>query len=85
MQIRIPLIPDFNDSANSVRETGLFCKNLGDAVTVVQLLPYHNMGTMKYPRINDSKLVLEAEPPSDEKINAMKALLESLGLPVTVH
>jgi len=29
--------------------------------------------------------LLEAEPPSDEKILSIKGLLESLGLPVTVH
>jgi pyruvate formate lyase activating enzyme len=85
MQIRIPVIPDFNDSEESIRETGKFCKSLGAAVTVVQLLPYHNLGVMKYYRLDDSKVVLEAEPPSDEKIQSMKVLLEGLGLPVTVH
>ena len=85
MQIRIPLIPDFNDSAASIRETGLFCRSLGDAVTVLQLLPYHNLGVMKYHRIHDGKVALEASPPSDEKVQTIKELLESLGLPVTVH
>ena len=85
IQIRIPVIPDFNDSAENIRATGMFCKSLGEALTVIQLLPYHNLGVMKYPRIDDSKTVLEAEPPSDLKINALKSLLEGLGLPVTVH
>jgi hypothetical protein len=40
---------------------------------------------MKYQRIDDSKVVLEAEPPSDEKIRSIKKLLEDLGLLVTVH
>jgi hypothetical protein len=40
---------------------------------------------MKYQRIDDSKPVLEAEAPSDEKIQSLKELLENLGLPVTVH
>lgn len=85
LQIRIPIIPDFNDSVASIRETGLFCRSLGDAVTVMQLLPYHNLGVMKYHRINEGEVVLEAEPPSDEKVSALKEALESLGLPVTVH
>jgi len=79
------VIPDFNDSEENIRETGLFCRSLGKAVTVIQLLPYHNLGVMKYQRIDDSKVVLEAEPPSDEKIQSLKELLEGLGLPVTVH
>ncbi len=85
LQIRIPLIPDFNDSDASIRETGLFCRALGNAVTVIQLLPYHNLGIMKYHRINDGKAAVEAEPPSDEKVRSLKELLESLGLAVTVH
>ena len=85
MQIRIPVIPNFNDSEENIIQTGKFCRSLGDAVAIVQLLPYHNLGVMKYQRIDDSKVVLEAEPPSDEKICSIKKLLEDLGLLVTVH
>lgn len=85
MQIRVPVIPDFSDSEENIRETGMFCRSLGEAVTFVQLLPYHNLGVMKYQRLDDSKVVLEAEPPSDEKIHLIKKLLEDLELPVTVH
>jgi pyruvate formate lyase activating enzyme len=85
MQIRVPLIPHFNDSEENVKETGVFCKSLGEAITVIQLLPYHNLGAMKYQRIDNRKIVLEAAPPSDEKIRVIRELLESMGLPVTVH
>ena len=85
MQIRFPVIPDFNDSKENVEETGIFCKSLGKAVTLIQLLPYHSLGVMKHERIHDGKVILEAIPPSDEKIDATKRLLENLGLPVTVH
>lgn len=85
MQVRIPVIPLFNDSDDNIRKTGQFCRSLGEAVTLVQLLPYHNLGVMKYQRIYDGKTVLEAEPPSDDRMQELKALLESLGLPVTVH
>ncbi len=85
IQIRIPVIPDFNDSEESIRKTGMFCRSLGEAVTVIQLLPYHNLGVMKYQRLDDRKLVLEAGPPPDEKIRSLKTVLENLGLRVTVH
>lgn len=85
MQIRIPVIPSFNDSEEAMRATGLFCRSLGDAVTVVQLLPYHNLGVMKYQRIDDAKPVMEAAPPTEEKIQSLKQLLESLDLRVTIH
>jgi pyruvate formate lyase activating enzyme len=85
IQIRLPLIPYFNDSEENIRETGLFCRSLGKAMTLIQLLPYHNLGVIKYQRIDDSRVVLEATPPSDKKIRTLKELLESMGLPVTVH
>jgi pyruvate formate lyase activating enzyme len=85
IQIRIPIIPDFNDSLENMRSTGMFCKSLGDALTVIQLLPYHNLGVMKYQRIDGRKAVLEAAPPSDGNIRRIQELLQELGLPVTVH
>ena len=85
IQVRVPVIPDFNDSEESFQAIGLFCKSLGDAITVIQMLPYHNLGAMKYLRIDNRNVVLEAEPPSDHKINILKKLLEGQGLPVTVH
>ncbi len=84
LQIRIPVIPLFNDDEANLRATAEFCKELGDAVTMVQLLPYHNMGTMKYLRISDEP-VAEATPPSDEKMNRIKEMFVEYGLPATIH
>jgi pyruvate formate lyase activating enzyme len=85
LQVRIPVIPRFNDSEENIRETGEFCKALGDAVTVIQLLPYHNLGVMKHQRISNNKKVAQAPVPSDEKIQSLKNILEEIGLSVTVH
>jgi pyruvate formate lyase activating enzyme len=84
-QIRIPVIPQFNDSEENIRKTAEFCRGLGEAVLVVQLLPYHNLGVVKYQRIDDTKKVMEAVPPTEEKINRLKAVMEEYGLHVTVH
>lgn len=85
MQIRVPVIPGFNDSEKQILQTGAFCQSLGKAVTVIQLLPYHTLGVMKYQRISNGNAALEAKPPSEKKINRLKSVLENLGLPVTVH
>ena len=84
MQIRIPTIPMFNNDEANIRKTAEFCKELGDAVTVIQLLPYHNLGVTKYLRISD-KPVAEATPPSDAQMEHLKAIMEEYGLPVTIH
>lgn len=85
IQIRFPIIPQFNDFEENVRKTGAFCKSLGKSIRVIQLLPYHNLGVIKYQRIEDGSVVFEADPPSDAKIRSIKELLENMGLPVTVH
>ena len=84
LQVRIPVIPMFNNDVENIRKTAEFIKGLGDAVTVVQLLPYHNLGVTKYLRISD-KPVAEATPPSDAQMQKLKAVMEEYGLPVTIH
>ena len=51
---------------------------------MIQLLPYHNLGVMKYLRISD-KPVAQATPPSDEYMEKLKRIMEEYGLPVTIH
>ena len=84
-QIRIPIIPMFNDSKKSFEEVGKFICELGDAVEVVQLLPYHKLGTVKWERLQRNHPVLEAEPPKDELVQARKEQLEAMGLKVMIH
>ena len=84
LQIRIPVIPLFNHDMDNIRKTAEFCKELGDAVTIVQLLPYHSMGAMKYLRISDETPVA-ATPPSDEYMQKLKGIFDELGINVRIH
>ena len=87
-QIRIPTIPMFNDDEDNYRKTAEFCcelEKLGPGcITVVQLLPYHNLGVTKHLRISD-EAVAEATPPSDEKMQKLKAIMEEYGLNTIIH
>lgn len=84
LQIRIPVIPLFNHDEENIRKTAEFCQTLGESVAMIQLLPYHNLGVMKYLRISD-KPVAQATPPSDEYMEKLKKIMEEYGLPVTIH
>lgn len=84
MQIRVPVIPRFNDDKENLLATALFCRELGDAVTGVQLLPYHNLGVMKHLRISDTP-VAEAVPPSEAAMAEAAELFRAQGVPATVH
>lgn len=47
--VRIPVIPQINDSDENMRATAAFMRdNLGDSLVQVQLLPYRKMGIEKY-------------------------------------
>jgi len=83
-QIRIPVIPQFNDDEDNISRTAAFCKELGDAVEQVQLLPYHNLGIAKYARISDKK-VMEAVPPCPKKMERLKILVEEYGIKVIIN
>lgn len=85
LQVRIPVIPMYNDSEKAFGEMGTFIKELGDAVEVVQLLPYHSLGTVKWERLQRNAPVLEAIPPSEATMEARKKQLEDLGLSVIIH
>ena len=85
LQIRIPVIPLFNDDEASFEAAGKFILELGDAVEVVQLLPYHNLGVVKWARLGRDTPVFEATPPSDELMQARKAQLIEMGLRVVIH
>lgn len=51
---------------------------------MIQLLPYHNLGVMKYLRISD-KPVAEATPLSEEYMQKLKGIMEEYGLNVSIH
>ena len=85
MQVRIPLIPCFNDSVESMKATGDFIRELGEAVDLVQLLPYHAMGVPKWERIRPAGPVLEATALPDSRVEKLRLILETCGRHVQVH
>jgi len=84
-QIRIPVMPMYSDSAEVFDAIGKFIVELGDSVDVVQILPYHKLGTVKWERLQTKQAIFEATPPSDELLEARKAQLEAMGLNVIIH
>jgi pyruvate formate lyase activating enzyme len=84
-QIRIPIIPLYNDSAADFDAYGEFIVSLGNAVEIVQLLPYHSLGAIKWERLDSDAPVPVAEPPTEESVKGKKIKLEALGLKVTIH
>ena len=81
LQIRLPIIPGVNDSEEEIDAVGLFCKALGKAVTLVQLLPYHRLGSVKYKRLQKTDPMPQCDPPDEPLIDKCVKHLEGFGLP----
>ncbi|NMA36961.1 MAG: glycyl-radical enzyme activating protein [Papillibacter sp.] len=84
-QIRFPIVPKLNDSEENIRATAEFCVKIKDAIDVVQLLPYHKMGSMKYTRLGKKYKLVNVEAPSDEFMKKQLELFESYGLKAMIH
>ncbi len=85
-QIRMPVIPTFNDDEENMVRTAEFCKELGDAVKTVQLLPFHHYGASKYARIQMyDPMPDDVVPPDDETMQQYLQLFLSYGLNTIIH
>lgn len=86
LQVRVPVIPGFNETEENLRATAQFCQELGQAVEVVQLLPYHHFGAAKYERIQMyDPMPADLQPPSDEKMQEYAEMMRGYGLHVIIH
>jgi len=85
LQIRVPVIPKLNDKESNLKATAEFCATLGDAVKLVQLLPYHKAGRMKYDRLGWRYRLVNVEPPDDTFMEKTLEMFKSYGLPAQLH
>jgi len=80
LQIRVPVIPKLTDKEDNLRQTAEFCASLGEAVKLVQLLPYHKTGKMKYDRLGWRYPLSNVEPPAEAFMLKTLEMFQSYGL-----
>ena len=85
LQIRVVVIPKLTDKDADLRRTAEFCASLGDAVKLVQLLPYHATGRAKYERLGWKYRLTNVEPPEEKHMEELLELFKSFGLPCQIH
>ena len=59
--------------------------SLGEAVELVQLLPYHKSGRSKYDRLGRPYRLTNVEPPPDSFMEKALELFRAKGLPAQIH
>lgn len=74
--VRVPLIPGFNDDAETLRRTGEFLAGLKN-LDGVQLLPYHRLGMDTYNRMGLPYPLASVMPPSQAEMEACREIVRS--------
>ncbi len=76
--IRIPIIPGINDDEENIQSITKFLLSLNN-IKRINLLPFHRGGIEKYKRLGKKIKARTIQPPSSEKIEKVKKMLEDSG------
>ena len=77
--VRVPVVPTFNDTESEIDSIAKFVTSLNN-VNEINLLPYHNFGRDKYVGLGREYPMGDAQPPTDEHMEKLKAVVERHGL-----
>ncbi len=81
--VRVPVIPDFNDSRENLMATAAFVARLS-SVRAIELLPYHNYGSGKYRHCGREYALPDLTLPDGDRLQRLSAILEAAGVPCRV-
>ena len=82
--VRVPLIPGFNASVESIRAIGEFVAGLEGYVPPLDLLPYHMYGRPKYTALGLPYPWQDHERLTDRQVKELADVLRGLDLNVTL-
>jgi pyruvate formate lyase activating enzyme len=85
LHVRIPLMPGYNTDDENILATRDFCLEIKEAVQLVQLLPFHNLGSAKYERLSTAAPELQTQAPDEELVGRISEMFTSAGFKVVVH
>ena len=76
IEIRMPMIPDVNDSEDNLSAVAQFLSEMKN-VQRVKLLPYHRLGEGKYERLDMEYSLVGVEPPDKTRIEQLTDFMKS--------
>ena len=83
INLRVAIIPGFNDDDDNIRRIGEFAAALPQ-VKLISILPYHNTATDKYSRLDKAYAISDIRPPSAERMAEIAQTLSNFGLEVKI-
>jgi len=84
IRIRIPVIPDFNDSEEYNEEVAKFLSGLPNPVQSVDLLPFHNWCQDKYRWLGKEWLLDEYEALDPSEVEPLQDIFEAYNIQSTI-
>lgn len=76
--LRVTVVPGLNDSEENIAATARFARELG--CEQMEVLPYHRLGMGKYRQYGMAYGLADLEPPSPERMQQLRQLVERFGL-----
>ena len=80
--VRVPIVPPFNDTEENLRASARFVRSAG--IEVIQLLPFHALGSSKYTALGWPVPAEKSKSPSPEQLCALAKVVENEGLTCVV-
>jgi pyruvate formate lyase activating enzyme len=85
LMIRIPVIPGFNDDEDYLSDLKTYLTNLKkDKLKMINLLPYHKIGSSKYKRFGMTNRMGKVEQPTVQRMKELKDYFSDLGVKVKI-
>ncbi|MBI2192155.1 MAG: glycyl-radical enzyme activating protein [Planctomycetes bacterium] len=82
--VRIPIIPGYTDFEENIRAAAMLAAS-APSLRSVDLMRYHRLGQAKWSRLGKEYPLDGISPPTDETMNRLKSLVESLGIPAAIQ
>jgi len=78
LTVRIPVIPDYNDSCEDAQQFAKLFNQMG--VDKIELLPFHQFGQKKYEELNRSYKMQDQEQLHTEDLEYFKNVMDAHGI-----
>ena len=79
IEIRMPLVPEYNMSDSDLAGAGEFLAGLGN-ITAVRMLAYHSLAHSKYESVGHTDTMPDVPAPSAEMMERAERILSGFGL-----
>lgn len=85
LMLRIPVIPGFNDDTDHLERLKVFIdSSKTGSLKMINLLPFHKIGTSKYKKFNIPYRMSNIEPPDRLKMQEIKQFFMETGVKVKI-